>query len=51
MIRLTWDSTAPRRLLRRKSAEQRRVRAEDAANSAAADTAMPQARQFYNLLH
>jgi hypothetical protein len=50
MIRLSWDSTAPRRL-RRKSAEQRRVRPENAANSAAPDNVMPQARQFYNLLH
>ena len=50
MIRLSWDSTAPRRL-RRKSAEERRARAENATNGRAADSLMPQARQFYNLLH
>jgi hypothetical protein len=50
MIRLSRDRTAPRRL-RRRSAEERRVRAENAANGAAPDSHMPQARQFYNLLH
>jgi hypothetical protein len=50
MIRLSWDATAPRRL-RRRSAEQRRARTEVATNGSATDSVMPQARQFYNLLH
>jgi hypothetical protein len=55
MIRLSWDSTAPRRL-RRKHDEHRRRReasAQDAslAGSSATDSIAPQPRAFYSVMH
>ena len=49
MIRLSWDSTAPRRL-RRKN-EDRRRREASAHDASLPGSVTPQARQFYSVLH
>ena len=49
MIRLSWDSTAPRRL-RRKN-EDRRRREASAHDPSLPGPVAPQARSFYSVLH
>jgi hypothetical protein len=49
MIRLSWDSTAPRRL--RRKDEDRRRREAAAHDASAPGPVTPQARSFYSVLH
>jgi hypothetical protein len=49
MIRLSRDSTAPRRLLRKN--EDRRRREASAHDPSIAGAVTPQARPFYSVLH